>query len=91
MSKSKPCTHHVSVRDEGKFYRAYWTKVGTMEGAEEIASIRRDLCVHDPMLFELFMHQARISAIAMAEMTLGAQVAELTLSQPPVHEIAGHA
>jgi hypothetical protein len=91
MSAGKACTHRVAVRDEGTFYRAYWVPVGTMEGAEEIASVRRDMCVAEPMLFDLFMHSAQISACVMAKLRLGADVASLELKQPPTHELAGHA
>lgn len=85
------CTHKIAVRSEGTMVNAYWTRFETMEGAELVASINREICDRNPEIGQAFLMLAQVMAHAMGESRLGKRVIGVEMTQAPEHEKAGRA
>lgn len=49
----------IAFREDGEFWRAYFTKMESMEGALELASVRITVVRGDPVLQDAFMSFAK--------------------------------
>jgi hypothetical protein len=95
MSTKKPVfnktPYRIAIRAEGKFVNAYWTRSTTMQGAELIASIRKDICDTDRTTFSGFKMLMEVVAVILGERATGRKVESVEIHDAPEHERGGHA
>lgn len=89
MSDERP--YRIAIRAEGTKVNAYWTRARTMDGAELVASINRDLCEQCPGMFNSFVLLMEGAAVAMVKWRLNASVTHVDVEPGPEHERAGRA
>lgn len=87
MGFDKP--YRIAIRAEGPVINAYWARTGTMEGAEQVASINRELCDSEPKIFEGFQLLMKALSVELVRLRLGKTVDHIEVEPAPEHERAG--
>lgn len=83
--------YRVAIRAEGAMINAYFAPTHTMEGAQLVACIGRDVCEADRRVFEIFQQlMAMVSAIKVHALT-GEMPIDVEYRDAPEHERAGQA
>lgn len=69
----------------------YWTRTTTMDGAELVACINREVVTSDRDLGDAFLKLMQLVAVQMAHLRLKSGVSGIEVRVAPEHEKAGHA
>jgi hypothetical protein len=83
--------YRIAIRAEGKFVNAYWTRSNTMQGAELIASIHRDIGDANSEAFQGFRMLMEVVAVILGERATGQKVESVEIHDAPEHERGGNA
>lgn len=81
--------YRIAIRAEGSMVNAYWARTETMEGAELVASISRELAESDRAIFDSFRLLMEACSIVLARVRLGAATTVVEVTPAPEHERAG--
>jgi len=83
--------YRIAIRAEGNMINAYWTRTGTMEGAELVACISRDVCDSSNALFEAFHALIEATSVELVRLRLGAhlRIMDIETTAAPERELAG--
>lgn len=82
--------YRIALREEGEQVNAYFARTETMEGAQLVMSLRRDIACLEPVREGLMLLTQAI-AIAMVERITDKPVIGIDISQAPEHERWGNA
>ncbi len=86
-----PLYRRIAFRDEGDFVNAYFAHLGSMESACFISSMRRELLVEDPDLWEAWRGILAVAYRAYCLRHAGVDPGELEEKVGPAHERTGRA
>lgn len=81
--------YRVAIRGEGKMINAYWTRTGTMDGAELIASIAREVCESSSELWDAFQVLMQATSVELVKLRLNMSVSDIEVTPAAEHERAG--
>ncbi len=91
MAKGEAALGRLAMRVEGDFWVAYWAKLGTMNGAVVLGTLRMNLA-EDPGMKAAFMALMQAAFAAIVKQTLKADVVWPDPPEvAPEHERAGRA
>lgn len=80
----------LALREEGKFWNAYYAQQGTMEGALHLGSIRIEAVRTHPQRKQAFIDMMRELVSDLVEIQTGVRLAWGAPEVAAEHERAGH-
>ena len=83
--------YRIAIRAEGAMVNAYWTRTESMDGAQLVASISRELCEAEWAMFSAFRMLMEAAAVELVRLRLGARVSAVEVTPAAEHERAGRA
>ena len=82
----------LALRVEGEWWNAYWApRQDSMEGAQQLGSIRMNLVVDDPKVKEAFMSLMKLAFSSAVKGALGQEPGWQEPKTAPERERAGRA
>ncbi len=80
----------LAFREEGKWWIAYMARMGTMEGATKLGSIRMSMVRSSDKAKDSFMATMKLAFAETIEAVMGKKPVEWETRSAPEHEKAGH-